>query len=327
MSRRLCVALCVGGAIIPSRSVAQSVARTGWALDRFSPVPVGDRFFLTDHPRYAAHWSLAASVTTEHAFDPLRVHQVYAGDRDSVGSTRESVASVVAGMTVSHFNLHASFLRRVGATLSLPVSWAQSGQEVPLGTTNLGPEPGVAVGDFRAGVRVRVYGEADRTPFSVHLGANVWFASGRRDTNMGDESARAESRVVLAGRVGMVRWSWSLAFAYRKAVNALNVAIGPELRTSASGGVVLLRGRLVIGPEVSLYTPVRDLPSRGGTAFFAQGQWGAELFAGAHWNFFDGLTLGLGGGAGFERAHGTPAGRLVASLEWTPDFGTGTRAR
>lgn len=320
MSRRLCVALCVGGAIIPSRSVAQSVERTGWALDRFSPVPVGDRFFLTDHPRYATLWSIAASVTTEHAFDPLRVHQVYAGDR-------ESVASVVAGMTVSHFNLHASFIRRVGVTFSLPVSWAQSGQEVPLGTTNLGPEPGVAVGDFRAGVRVRVYGEADRTPFSVHLGANVWFASGRRDTNMGDESARAESRVVLAGRVGMVRWSWSLAFAYRKAVNALNVAIGPELRTSASGGVVLLRGRLVIGPEVSLYTPVRDLPSRGGTAFFAQGQWGAELFAGAHWNFFDGLTLGLGGGAGFERAHGTPAGRLVASLEWTPDFGTGTRAR
>jgi hypothetical protein len=305
MRRLLCLAFAV---VVPSRAGAQATPALGWALDRHDPPPAGDGTLAVEHPRYAHTWDLAARVELGHAFMPLRLRRQYA-------DTRVAYRAVIAGMTVASLDASASFAGRASVDFSLPVSLVQSGEAALLGVLVIAPAEGPVVGDARLGGRVRLYGHARSAPFSLHGGAWLWLPTGSRKGNTTDGSLRFEPRLIAAGTVGVVRWSFAAGVRFRREVEGLNLAIGHELHLRAGATAALLHGRLRVGPEVTLVTPLVSLPDGTSSAAFSVGQWGMEVLAGAH------LSLGrfivsAGGGFGIERGGGTPAGRVLLAFSW-----------
>ena len=306
--RTACVAL-LALLSLPSIARAQSAVGSGWALDRFDPAPQGEGFLLAEHPRYARAWGLALGATLEVAAAPLVLQRQYA-DRHF-----EEIP-IVSSMFVAHLGASASFAGRFGADFALPIALAQTGNEALLGTVVLAPASGASVGDARLGGRVRIVGRAGVDAFSLHAGVWLWLPTGSRAGNTGDGALRVEPRIIAAGAVGIVRWSLTGGVRVRRAFDALNVVLGPELRLTAAVGVELLRGRLRVGPEAYLVSPLGKLPDGVSSAFFASGQWGLEALLGAHVALPGGLLVGVGGGVGFERSVGVPAARFALSFTW-----------
>ena len=294
-----------------STARAQHAPPRGWALDRFEPAPAGDPFFVAEHPGYAPARPLAAALTLSHALSPLVLRREYTD-----GSTRDD--AIVSGMLTGHLSLAGSFLHRVGLHLSLPLSLAQLGAPDPTMATPLAPSPSVSAGDLRVGARVRVVGDSDRTPFSLHLGAVLWLPTGATDRNTGDGRDRFEARLALAGRIGVARWAFGVAFASRREIDVGSVRLGDALHFTAGLGASLLRGRLHVGIESAIETTVRALPSAmgGGSAAFTRDAWGGEALLGARVHLRDALSLGAAAGFGFEQAGGTPAARFILSAQY-----------
>lgn len=284
----------------------------GWALDRHEPSPAGDVFFLAEHPWYRGTRRVAAGITLGYAAGPLGLRI----PRDGMPALERDV---VSGMLTGHLGASLSPFDRLGLHLSFPVALQQSGTAIPSGAGNVGPAAGMAPGDLRAGLRVRVAGDADRNPWSLHLGALLWIPTGSPSGNTGDGAARVEPRVVVAGRVSALRWSVGVGFQVRGAVSALNLAVGSELRATAALGLGLLGGRLNVGPEGYVFTSVGDLPGARGNAAFRPGHWGAEAMLGARWRFAGAVQVGLAGGFGIGDGYGIPQGRALLSVVYAPE--------
>ena len=302
------------GSALPSVAAAQTVS--GWALDRYEPTTTGDVFFMSEHPWYSSTRTFAVGLVADYAANPLVLRQ----QSGTTGASTTTNTNIISGQFVGHLGAAFSFLDRVGVGASLPVSFLQSGDAAPAGAAFPSAAAGVGVGDLRLGVRFRIFGHADRDPMSLHLGANLWAPVGSRSSNTGDESVRFEPRLTLAGRASIVRWSAGAAFQVRGDIDAVNLAIGNEVRFNAALGFVALDDNLTIGPEAYVFSAVRDLPSgRGqGSAAFQSGQWGAEIMLGAHYLIADTILVGLGGGLGVERGYGIPAGRGLLSVAYAP---------
>lgn len=303
--------------VSPATSHAQTVGRTGWALNRFESAPMGDVFFLAEHPWYSSTRRFSVGLYGDYAIDPLVAHVT---TTTAAGSVSERDVNDVSGMFVMHLGAQVSFLDRIGVHVALPVSLSQSGEAAPASTASVGPADGPAVGDLRAGVRVRLFGHADRDAFSAHLGANVWLPIGTRVNLTGDEGVRVEPRLTLAGRGGLLRWSAGAGFLVRPSNDVINLAFGNELRFTGALGLTFDQDRLTIGPEGYVVTSLRDLSAAqgGGSATFAANQWGGELLLGVHYLVADKVLVGAGGGFGLEQGPGIPAGRVLFNVAYAP---------
>lgn len=303
--------------IAPVTTHAQTVSRTGWALNRFEPAPMGDVFFTAEHPWYSSTRTFSVGLFGDYAIDPL-VAQVRS--TSASGAVSQQDVNAVRGMFVLHLGAQVSFLDRIGVHLSLPVSLSQSGDANPIPTASVGPADGPAIGDIRAGVRVRLFGHADRDAFSIHLGANLWVPIGSRVDLTGDEGVRVEPRLTLAGRASLLRWSVGGGFLVRPTNEVINLAFGNELRFTGALGFTFANDRLTIGPEGYVVTTLRDLTEAqgGGSAAFAQNQWGGELLLGVHYLINDMILVGAGGGFGVEQGPGIPAGRVLFNVAYAP---------
>ena len=311
MPRSLAALLALAAVAARAPCASAQTAARGWALDRYEPAVAGDAFLLAEHPWYRDTRLVAAAFTLDYAANPLWLRV----PRDGQETLDQAV---VAGMLTGHLGVAVAPLRWLGVHLSLPVALDQSGAAIPPGAGNLGPSSGVAPGDLRAGLRLRVIGDAGRDAFSLHLGALLWIPTGSPSDNTGDGSTRAEARVVAAGRWSRLRWSAGLGWHARGAVEALDLAIGNELRATAGVSLSLLRGRLDLGPEASLFTALRDRPDHRGSAFFKRGQWGAEAMLSARWRVADPVQVGLAGGIGLGDGYGIPEARALLSIVYAP---------
>ena len=302
---------------LPTRALAQTT--DGWALNRYEPAPMGDTFFVAEHPWYSSTRVFSVGLYGDYAINPLRLQVNPTPGAGANAGTRDDIT----GMFVVHVGAQVSFLDRVGVHLSLPVSLVQTGS---LDTTGIAVPQRVsaadspAIGDLRAGARVRIFGHADRSPISLHVGVNFWAPTGSRASNTGDENIRLEPRLTLAGRGGPVRWSFTGAFTLRSDTDVLNLAIGNELKLTAGVGFVFLNDRLMIGPEAYVVTALRDLSAAqgGGSAAFKSGQWGAEVYLGASYLIADAFRIGVAGGPGLEQGPGIPTARVLMNLAYAP---------
>ncbi len=309
----ICAAL-LGGVGVTSQAQAQTTS--GWALNRYEPSPMGDAFFLAEHPWYSSTRVFAIGLYGDYAHNPLQL-DIF----NNAGGTPTEVHDDITGMFVLHVGAQVSFLDRVGIHLSLPVSLMQSGESTATGGVPVvAPASGPAIGDLRAGLRIRLFGHADRDPFSLHIGANFFAPIGDRASNMSDDAIRIEPRLTLAGRGGPVRWSLTGSFIVRSENEVANLVFGNELRLTAGLGFVFANDRFMIGPEGYIVTPIRDLSSSqgGGSALFAKNQWGGEVYLGASYLIADMIRVGVAAGPGIGTGPGIPDVRALFNLSYAP---------
>ncbi len=308
----LLATLGLAAGLVSLTSAAEAQTAAGWALNRYDPTPVGDVFFLAEHPWTSSTRRVAVGLGLDFATNPLVQTSTFAD-----GSVTRT--NIISGMLTGHVGLAYSFADRVGLHASLPVLLSQSGTASAV-SPGLGPSGSLGVGDVRLGARVRLLGHADRDVFSLHLGFNAFLPVGDQQSFMSDGKVRLEPRLVAAGRAGPLRWSFGGGFLIRSEFDALNVGVGNELRLTAAVGFTALDDRLTIGPEAYVVTAIRDLPTQagGGSAAFADAHWGGEALLGAHYSVADTILLGLGGGIGFQPGYGVPAARGIFTVAYAP---------
>lgn len=309
--RRLFIASLVASAFVANERDADAQI-TGWAIDRFEPAPAGDSFFTTSHPRAPRDSSgtIYAGLAAEYALRPL-VFQRPAG-------ATEPGFGIVDHLVVLHAQAAGEVVRRVFLDFDLPFVAPISGSNPLLSrVVQGGVLEGVAVGDPRFGLRLRLAGEADRDPLSVYFGAQGFFGflqSSKRRQFATDEEFRGRLYLSLAGRGGPIRWSLTTGYHARPRLD-LGRAFDPtmtdgpivasELFANAGVAWTFFMERASVGLEGWVQTPAERMFARFNVA--------AEVMATGRFKPTPWLELALGLGPGLTRAVGTPAFRAVFS--------------
>jgi outer membrane protein OmpA-like peptidoglycan-associated protein len=301
----------VAGTCVAILAFAASTARAedhGFTIGRYEPTSAGEWSFAVDHPWYSSTRFFAGGFTLDYAHNPL-----VAGFRNADGTFTETSA-VVAHALIGHFDLAASFLDRVTVSFSLPVIFLERGNAID----GVAPLAGAGIGDPRLGIMVRLYGQPDRSGFSLSLGGWVWIPIGRNDDNTGDSGVRVLPKLVAAGYGHHVRYSGTFGFLYRPpaVIGALPAGAGNTVGSEIQFGALVQyadqKNRFAIGPEATLATVVND-----GHAFHKS--WTSlEMLLGVHYNVARQLQLGLAAGIGLLREPGTPDFRALFRIAYAP---------
>ena len=309
MRRAHCAALLLALLCLGAPARAQN---RGFQLNRYEPTAAGDPSLLVDRPWYSSTRYVAAGLTVNYAHNPL-----LGGALETGGAfTRE--AAIIEHQLLGHLDLAGSFLDRVLLTLSLPITLTEQGTA----RSGITPVGGVAVGDLRVGAMGRLYGHAERDPFSVHLGLSLWapFGSltGAFPPQVGESGVRVLPKLVLAGYVRHFQWAVLAGYYYRpeQAIGdlpptALN-SVGSALQLGAAVGYAEPNLRISAGPEVLVNTTVIT-----GEAF-TKYRTTLELLLGAHYQLGRLFHLSVGGGVGFLGEPGTPDGRVLFRAAYAP---------
>ena len=303
------IVACLALALVPCRPA--HAQNQGFQLNRYEPTPAGEWSFLIDHPYYSSTRYFAAGLTLNYGHQPL----VF-GVGSATGSFTQT-RPVIEHQLLGHLDLAGSFLDRVTIAASLPVTLFEKGQ--PL----LGVAPaGGSVGDPRLGVMVRVYGQPDRSPFSLSLGAAVWIPLRAIDPSLplheNEQGVRLLPKVVLGGLTHRIRWSFTAGFLYRPEASLGSFltpdgsVTGSSIQLGAAIGYADTVRRFAIGPEALLSTVVVN-----GNAFRAD-YTSLEVLLGAHYNIASLIQVGVAGGLGVLREPGTPDARALLRLAYAP---------
>ncbi|MDP3278907.1 MAG: OmpA family protein [Deltaproteobacteria bacterium] len=295
----------------PTMALAQSAQDQGWALNRFEPAPAGDSFFASEHPRTPATGAgvVRVGILGDYALRPL----VFT-PREASGTNPMS-AGVVDHLISLRLQASVDIQRRLGLNFDMPFAVPVAGSLSR--ALQGGVIEGFSVGDPRFGARLRLAGEADRTPLSVYLGAQAFFGfllSSQRSQLVTDEALRGRAYLTLAGRGGPVRWSLSTGYHARPRHVVQGAVIASELYLNAGVSVALMQDRLSVGAEAWVQTLAETA--------FASGNIAAEVIAIAKYAPCSWLELSAGVGPGITRAVGVPSLRGLVGVTLTPFDGS-----
>jgi OOP family OmpA-OmpF porin len=305
-------------ALLGAKSASGQSLSKGFAVNRYEPSSAGEWSFWVDHPWYSSTRYFAAGITLNYAHNPL----VF-GSVGSDGSFSPQI-SVIQHQFLGHVDVAGSFLDRVQINASLPITFLERG------TRAAGAEPanGVAMGDPRLGLWVRLFGQPLRSAVSLSLGAQVWvplrsfgLTSGVALSSSDEGVLRVLPKLALGGFAKHILWSFTAGFQYRPAaqigsgVDLAGSTVGSELQLGAAIAYADMQRRFAIGPEAVLATQV--LGDNSPKPFYRDFT-SLEILLGAHYNIAHTVNVGVAGGIGLLRQPGTPDGRVLLRIGYAP---------
>jgi OOP family OmpA-OmpF porin len=282
----------------PRAALAQVVEP--FALDRFEPSPAGDRFFGVAGADPAGQATFRAIAVLDYAYRPL---VLYRNDGD------DDVGGIVSNQLFAHLGVSMSLFERLQLSLNLPFALVTSGDSPTTSGIALDSPSGAAVGDLRAGLRLRLLG-APRGPAQLALGGALFFPTGDRDAYAGDGSVRGRPELVFSGETEGMAYAVQSGVMLRPARSFAGAEVGNEI-TFGAGIAALLAGRkFQLGPELYGSTTLEDGFDRGTTNL--------EAILGARGRV-SAIVLGAGIGPGITRGLGTPTLRCLLSIAYSPE--------
>ena len=303
-------ALAVAGACLLPASTASAQSQPGIELERFYTSWAGDRFFAVPNPWALGDPGIHAKLVADYALNPLELSE------DDAAGAEQNVFLVRHQL---HARLNGTFAlwHRVAINLDIPVALVNSGDNgtLPNSGALLGAS-GIAVGDFRLGIRGRVYGEDDDV-FQFGVGGNLWLPVGPDGAGDYTGAGAVRGRILLnaGGILDRFIWAFDLGPELGPEERFAGIAQGSMLRYGLAGGYLLGDDmNFQLGLE-AYGTMVFEDPNAENTNF--------EILAGAKYKFSENLALGAAAGPGIPRSIGTPNFRGVVSLEFSIQPGTG----
>lgn len=310
------VGLTVSALLGATAPAAAQATQTGFTINRYEPTAAGEWSFWVDHPWYSSMRYFAAGVTLNYGHNPLQYGPV-------VGEKVEPTVSVIEHQLLGHVDLAGSFLDRVLITASLPVTFLERGTP----TAGVTPSQGVVIGDPRAGLWLRLFGQPYASGISMSIGANVWvplrqFTTAGVSESSSDSFVRVMPKLVLGGLKSSFMWSLTGGFLFRAPAkigssDPTGSTIGSEVQIGLALAYANVEKRFAIGPEAILATTVmgNDMIS---PKPFTRDYTSLELLLGLHYNIAKVLQLGVAGGVGLLRTPGTPDFRGLLRLAYAP---------
>jgi len=306
--RALGLALCAALAGTLSAATAAAQTPSGFALDRYEPATAGDHFFVAEHPWYNRTRLFSAGITADFTRNPLVLRPPMSDPR-----------VVIDNMLVLHASAAIALFDRVAISASLPVSLLQTagaahGNPSPIGL--MAYSAGVVPGDPRLGARVRIFGQSDEDPISLHVGGQMFFGvipwSGDEHW-VTDEVMRGRAYATGAGRAGPVRYSLSLGYHFRRRTELYRTVMDGDFFIAAGAALIALDGRLHVGPEfwANIVPASFGQPNVDGTV-------NAEATLAISYTIANLIQLGVAGGPGLTSSAGTPTFRGLFRVAYTP---------
>ncbi|MFT3773063.1 MAG: OmpA family protein [Minicystis sp.] len=303
--RPLCAAGVTSGALLLA---AANASAQGLPLDRFDPAPAGDRMFGVPSPFVAGHLTPHAGLLLEYAHNPLVLSKVGSGD---------NVGTVLSSQMFLHINASFALWNRLAINLDLPIALLQKGESPTVGTSTF-PSPNKAqIGDLRAGLRVRLFGEY-HDPFQIGLGGYVYIPTAPSGAFVGTGKVRGAAQLLLGGRTDRIVWSLAAGPQIQGSTSFSGVSQGTLVNVGAGIGVLLGDDRhFQIGPEsYASFTVVKD-PAATSDALRRTAN--VEVLLDARYRVIDDLEISLGAGPGLTAGVGTPDFRGVFMIAYTPE--------
>lgn len=288
--------------VLPQERAARAAETDGFALNRFEPAERGSDWFALESLDLRGHGRWATGVVGDWSHRPL---VLYDGAGNEVRALlRDQLYAYVGGSVV--------WFDRLRASASFPLLLLNDGDAATAQTSNLDITSGANLGDLRLSGDVRVLGDYGDY-FSLALGSQFYVPTGATHAYSGDGRFRAQPHALVAGKIGRFEYAGRTGLNLREKASFAGTRLGSEWLFGAAAGVRVFQDRLLVGPELWGSTLVSS--SLG--AFDKEGT-PVEALAGAHYRVH-GWDVGLGAGPGLSRGFGTPALRMLASLQWVED--------
>jgi len=246
----------------------------------------------------------AAGIVLDYARKPLVIYD----------ANDEERAALVRDQLFVHLGASIVLLERLRIGASLPIAAYQAGEPGTVSGVAFSPAEKASVGDLRIGADVRLFGE-HRGLLTGAFGVAVFAPTGSKEQYTGDGAVRIVPRVSIAGELAGLVYSARLSFAHGFSDDRF--AGIPKSNTFGFGaaiGIRMLNDKLVVGPEVFGTSVISSEDT-----FFSRQTTPLDGVLGAHYEHGD-FRIGLGGGPGLTRGFGSPAFRLLASVEWQPAY-------
>ena len=226
---------------------------------------------------------------------------------------------LVADQTYLHVGGSLVLVDRIRIGASLPLALEQYGFRSaiqPVGSPQAPQE--AAVGDLRVGADLRLFGVYG-DPFQVAIGGQVWLPTGLAHEYTGDGKVRGAPHLIISGDVLDIAYSIRGGYEARGLKQTFDgVSFGNELTGGLALGLRLVDKKLLIGPELTIWTLA--------TSAFKNNTSPAEALLGAHYTAGD-FKIGAGVGASMTQAYGAPGFRGTLGLDWIPAIGAAPTVR
>jgi OmpA-OmpF porin, OOP family len=300
---------------VADRASAQVVPQTdpGFAVNRYEPSERGSEWFAQDSMDYRGKLRPSIGLVGEYVYRPL---VIYNGDR-SIQS------SVVRNQLLAHLGASLVLFERLRLGLSLPIALYNDGRNGTYdGVQYIAPQKEQGIGDLRLALDLRLFGESDG-PLRVGIGSRFWLPTGSQENYLGDGEARIAPHVNVAGDIG--NSSAALGYSARLGTNIrlrnqafANAAVGSEFLFGFAFGAHVLDRKLMIGPEVNLWTTLDSNPD-GTSGAFSRRTTPVEILGGVHYTAGP-VRVGGGLGTGLTRGFGAPQARVLLNVEYQPEI-------
>ena len=282
-------------------SLAQAQQLKDFALDRFQPAPAGDRFFGVEGDDPGGHLEPRLMLLGDSAYRPLELYQ---------RNNDQRIGSIVSHQLFLHLAAGISLWDRVLVSANLPIALVNSGNSQNVAGVPIDAPSGAAVGDLRAGLRLRLLGEA-RSLANLAISGYVFVPTGNKDKLTSSGEVHGTPGLVLAGESESLAYAVTAGTDVHKQTSFGGRAIGSQLTFGAAFALLFADQTFQIGPEIYGTTVMTGSDSFTKDTTNVEGILGARFRVGP-------MVFGLGAGPGITRGIGTPTVRGVASIAYAP---------
>ena len=306
LARGLVVAA-AAAVLAPAAAQAQPAAATRPApeflLSRFAPATAGSDWFGLESLDFRGDLRPAVRLGFDWSEKPFTLED----------SNRKHGDALVDHQVFLHLGLALTLQERVKLAVDVPFIVDQAGTASPPIAGIVYPAPeGAGIGDVRASVDVRLYGQyGDR--FVLALGTQLFIPTQKQPYTT-DNIVRVLPRLMAAGESGLIAYAVDVGFHSRDQIADhwfQGYGIGHELYGAVALGVKPLPP-LLLGAELVAYSKVTD------GALLKKRSTPAELLFSARYQVAKDFRLAVGAGPGLTPSKGSPEVRFLARAEWFP---------
>jgi len=284
----------------------------GFGINRFDPSDRGSEWFASDSLDMRGHLRFAAGLVSDYAYKPLVLYSLDGQEQ----------AAIVEHQLFWHLGAALTLFNKVKIGVDIPFAVYNAGDTGTL----VGAQPGAQddlvfeaphgrpFGDIRLSGAYQLFGAYNKV-LTVAAGANLYLPTGDAAGYTGDDSLRFMPFGAASGSKGFLTYAGRLGIMIRPGAGAgFDDASGPELSFGLAGGVKVMGGKLVIGPELYGTTVFTEFASNRATA--------VDVLLGGHYvlpkigTLPEGFRAGAALGPGLSHGVGTPLLRFVATVEW-----------
>jgi outer membrane protein OmpA-like peptidoglycan-associated protein len=295
---RAVVSLCV---FLVGLSSSSASAQGAVTLDLFRPAPIDGDGFAVLHAVGQGHLRFGAQLALDYANDPL----VW---ESRSGSSASETQAVVEHQLVAHMLGSVGLFDRLVLFAGVPVNAVQKGDDVQtLGVPNA---DGAGIGDALLGARL-VLTRPEASGFGFAIQAETTFplarAANRAQAYTGDSSVTFHPQAIAHYEVGRFRVAMNVGYRLRSDRTFALLEIGDELTFG-------LGVRLRVAAASSLLAEVHGASATSNV--FGREETPLEALGGYEYRHSNGITFGIGGGAG-QRGYGAPDVRVIGTIRYT----------